>query len=74
MSDTVMSAISTVGFPIVCCLGMAWYVKYSSDKNRDEVTKLNEEHKEEIGQVTTALNNNTLALQKLCEKMEEGAK
>lgn len=74
MSATVMSAISTVGFPIVCCLGMAWYVKYSSDKNRDEVTKLNEEHKEEIGQVTTALNNNTLALQKLCEKMEEGAK
>lgn len=74
MSTTVMSAISSVGFPIVCCLGMAWYVKYTTDKNREEVTKLNEQHQEEISQVTTALNNNTLALQKLCERMDGGAK
>ena len=74
MSTTVMSAISSVGFPIVCCLGMAWYVKYTTDKNREEVTKLNEQHQEEISQVTTALNNNTLALQKLCERMDGGVK
>ena len=74
MSANVMSAISTVGFPIVCCLGMAWYVKYTTDKNREEVTKLNEQHQEEISQVTTALNNNTLALQKLCERMDGGVK
>ena len=74
MSTTVMSAISTVGFPIVCCLGMAWYVKYTTDKNREEVTKLNEQHQEEISQVTTALNNNTFALQKLCERMDGGDK
>ena len=74
MSTNVMSAITTVGFPIVCCLGMAWYVKYTTDKNREEVTKLNDQHQEEISQVTTALNNNTLALQKLCERMDGGDK
>ena len=72
MENTVMTAITTVGFPIVCCLGMAWYTKYSSDKNREDVNRLNEEHKQEIGQVTEALNNNTLALQKLCERMDGG--
>lgn len=63
----IMNAIATVGFPIVCCLAMAWYVKYTTDKNREEIRNLNEAHKTEMLQVTNAINNNTLALQKLCD-------
>lgn len=63
----IMNAIATVGFPIVCCLAMAWYVKYTTDKNREEIHNLNETHKTEMLQVTNAINNNTLALQKLCD-------
>lgn len=63
----IMNAIATVGFPIVCCLAMAWYVKYTTDKNREEIHNLNEAHKTEMLQVTNAINNNTLALQKLCD-------
>ena len=61
--------IMNVGFPIVMCGAMAWYVKDTSDKHREEVQRLNSQHKEEMGQVTEALNNNTLALQKLCDKI-----
>ena len=67
----VMQAISTVGFPIACCLGMGWYVKYITDKNREEVDRLNEQHRTEIAEVTTAINNNTIALTKLCERLED---
>lgn len=63
----IMNAITTVGFPIVCCLAMAWYVKYTTDKNREEIHNLNEMHETEMLQVTNAINNNTLALQKLCD-------
>lgn len=63
----IMNAIATVGFPIVCCLAMAWYVKYTTDKNREEIHNLNEVHKSEMLEVTNAINNNTLALQKLCD-------
>lgn len=63
----ILNAITTVGFPIVCCLAMGWYVKYITDKNREEIQKLNDLHKTEMSQVTEALNNNTLALQKLCD-------
>lgn len=66
----VLSAITTVGFPIVCCIAMAWYVKYSTDSNKEEIAKLNEQHREEMKEVTTAINNNTLALQKLCDLMK----
>lgn len=68
----VLQAIGTVGFPIVCSGAMMWYVKYITDKNREEISKITEQHKEEITEVTQALNNNTLVIQKLCDKLEAG--
>lgn len=61
-------------FPIVACIGMGWYVKYITDKNAEETMKLNEQHttimlayKDEI---RDAINNNTIAMQRLCTTME----
>lgn len=68
--QVILTAISTVGFPIVCCIVMMWYVKYSTDKSREEISSLNTKHKEEMTEVTTAINNNTIALQKLCDKLD----
>lgn len=62
--------ISSVGFPIVACLGMGWYVKYQTDNYRQEVKDMQKEHKEEIQKMSDALNNNTSALQKLCDKLD----
>lgn len=70
--QTILQAISTVGFPIACCIAMAVFVKYITDKNRDEVAKLNEDHKKEMSEVTQALNNNTLALQSLTDHLRNG--
>ena len=56
--NTVLQAISTVGFPIVMCCGLLWYIKDQA-KVRVEETK----------QFTEALNKNTLVIQKLCDKM-----
>lgn len=68
-TTNIVQLISTLGFPIVCCLGLGWYVKYVTDKEREERLAMQKEHRDEIAQVTTALNNNTLALQKLCDKL-----
>lgn len=62
-----LQAITTVGFPIVCCGAMMWYVRYITDRNRDDIEKLNQQHKEEMESITMAVNNNTLALQKLTD-------
>lgn len=67
-----VQAVTQVGFPIVCCGAMMWYVKYSTDKNRDEVDKLNEQHRQEMADMTTALNNNTVVLTRLCEILKSG--
>lgn len=68
--QAVLSAISTVGFPIICVIAMSWYVKYITDKNREQIETMNEAHKNEIDEVTKALNNNTLALQRLTDHLE----
>lgn len=66
--------IGSLGFPIVACLGMGWYVKYQTDSYKDEVKDMRAEHKEEISKMSEALNNNTLALQKLCDKLDDKEK
>lgn len=66
----IVAVISSVGFPIVACIGLGWYVKYQTDNNNKEVAEMRKEHIEEINKVTDALNNNTLALQKLCDKID----
>ena len=67
--NDLLTAVTTVGFPIVCCGAMMYYVKYTTDKHREEIETLNTQHKDEMKEVTNAVNNNTLALQKLCDKM-----
>ncbi len=66
----IVAVISSVGFPIVACIGLGWYVKYQTDNNNKEVAEMRKEHTEEINKVTDALNNNTLALQKLCDRID----
>lgn len=68
--NVILQAVTTVGFPIVMCGAMAYYVKYSTDKHREEVSKLNEQHKQEMLDIVRAIDNNTTALTKLCEKLD----
>lgn len=51
---SITQIVSTVGFPIAMCVALLWYIKDVTDK-----------HKQETEKFTEALNNNTLALQKL---------
>lgn len=70
--NAILQAVATLGFPIVCAIVMAWYVKYMTDRNREDIDKLNTQHQQEMKEVTTALNNNTIALQKLSDVIGNG--
>lgn len=67
--QALIQAISMVGFPIVCCGVVMYFLKYVMDKNREDLNTLNAMHKTEMTEMTQAINNNTLALQKLCDKL-----
>ena len=56
--NTLITVISSLGFPIVACMACAWYINKQSDA-----------HKSEIEKITEALNNNTIALNRLIDKL-----
>lgn len=71
MVQDVITAINAVGLPTVVAIASMWYVKYREDKNDSRIDKLNEAHKKEMADITEALNNNTLALQRICDTFEQ---
>ena len=70
MNDLVQ-IISAVGFPIVAAVGCAYFVKWQYEQNNKQVEEMRKEHKEEVQKMTEALNNNTLALQQLIDRLKE---
>lgn len=58
--QTVINLIKDLGFPIAVCIAMFWL-------NNKQV----EQHKEEMSKVTDALNNNTLALTELRDRLDK---
>lgn len=57
--NEVATLITNVGFPIGLTLILLWYIYDSNNK-----------HKEEMDKMSEALNNNTLALTKLIDRLE----
>ena len=56
--NAVIQLISTLGFPIVCCIALFWYMI----KQRDL-------HKEEINELKKSIDSNTTILTRLYEKL-----
>ena len=59
--NTVMQLVTTLGFPIVCCIALFC-----------RMIKSDENHKAEMDKLSEALNNNTLAINKLNERLNHG--
>lgn len=68
---SITQLITAVGFPIVACLMMGYYIKLQTDNYRADVEQLNSQHKDEMLKVTEAVNNNTIALTKLADALIE---
>lgn len=67
MANEFITLINSLGLPTVVACASMWYVKYREDKNDQKIERMTEEHKEEMTDITNALNNNTLALQRICD-------
>lgn len=57
--NEITTIITNVGFPIAVCIMCFWYIN-----------KMQEQHKAETDKLAEALNNNTLVMQRLIDKLE----
>lgn len=69
-ANTITTIVASLGFPICACIACGWYVKYITDQHRADSIERNKTHAEEMNSITQALNNNTLMLQKLCDRLD----
>lgn len=74
MEIEVANLLGSYAFPIVMCILMGYYIKYISDKNREDTKELNRSHETIMlafrDSMTEAINNNTIAINTLCSKLD----
>lgn len=59
-ANTIIQVVGSLGFPIVMCGGLFY-----------RMIKSDEQHKAEMDKLSEALNNNTLAITKLSDKLNK---
>lgn len=69
-ANIIISMIGSLGFPIVACIFIAIFFSKTQDNYRSDIKEMQTLHKQETDKMTEALNNNTMALQRLVDKME----
>lgn len=70
MND-IIQAISSLGFPIVACIGLAWFCKYMIDNNNKHINKMFDMYEQANRENREAINACTRAIDKLCDKLDE---
>jgi hypothetical protein len=62
--------VTTLGFPIVMCGIMAYFIKYIYDANQKAIDAMDTRHTEEINELRSVIANNTSVMEKLLTKFE----
>lgn len=69
--DDWVQIISSLGFPIMAAIACGWFIKYQMDQYKQDLKDIRTEHKEEIKDLQEVITQNTLVLQKLCDRLDE---
>ena len=73
MFDDIVNLVTTLGFPIVCVIGCAYFINYIIKAERDENQKREEKYIETINKFSVVLekvNDNLSAINKRLEYFE----
>lgn len=67
--EQIVDTITKVGFPIVMCGALAWYVKHMTDKFMAMVDSINTQHDNETKNMIKSLDANTKAIEVLSNRL-----
>ena len=70
MND-ILTAIASVGFPIVACIGLGWFCKYMIDTMQKNTERMFEMFDKANTDNREAIRQNTDAINKLCDKLDK---
>ena len=67
--DTIIQLISSLGFPIIVCGALAWYIVKRDKESLEERNAIEAAHATELKEIKEAIVNNTLVMQKLSDQL-----
>ncbi|MEE3415460.1 MAG: hypothetical protein VZR53_08835 [Prevotella sp.] len=67
----IANLISTVGFPIAACIGLGWFCKYMIDKNNQNIDRMFGLYEKSNTENREAIEKLTVAVDKLCDKIDK---
>ena len=65
----VVSVITQVGFPIAAAVAVGYYVVQLNKNHRDDIKELTESNNQKMDKMTEALQNNTIVMTRICERL-----
>lgn len=69
--ENIATLISTLGFPIVACIGLAWFCKYMIDQNNKHIEQMFSMYAQANQENRNAIEANTKVLERLCDKLDK---
>ena len=68
-ANVVSQFISQFGYPIVVSLIAFWYINKTNQQYREDTKEMRENHINEVKTLSDAVNNNTMVMQRLLDKL-----
>lgn len=75
--NEIATLVSTIGFPIVACIGVAWFIREDRKAEREENSKREERYLNTIdkfGDTLEKVNNTMISMDKRLEMLEKVGK
>ena len=69
--NEIATMISTLGFPIVACIGLAFFVKYMIDQSNKNIERMFALYEKANTENREAIQACTKAVEKLCDKIDK---
>ena len=70
--ENVVAIISSLGFPILCCIALGWYIYKRDQKYEQLIEKRDLKHEQEIEKLKNSLDNNTKVMTELIFYLKGG--
>lgn len=67
--DAIVQIFSNLGVPVGCLVASFWLLNKERIDHKEEVTELRKQHDIAESEMIKAINNNTIALEKLVSKL-----
>lgn len=69
--NEIATLISTLGFPIVACIGLGWFCKYMIDNNNKNIEKMFDMYDKSNAENREAIKALNESVSRLCDKLDD---